>query len=651
MKRCVVSVLFLLILADIVSASTIIGWANVPQTLIIGNMTIDIRDMSSENGALFLLIKNDSLERNVILNVGSWYEFGHLRISLQRSIIGNKNLAYLNITYPVLFIGESVIINGYNITLENAELTKKGASFKLIISNGTSSKVFTKSPIKYGTLEISVIAFPKIFSGYLKLNNSIEFYGHMLSFKNVIIENTSSGYREVVVLESGGVEKEVEVGTSTDIGIYHVVTKELVGAEYLLIEVYVRGADIGVKSIPSFTKRVYEGKDLNIPPYLIRVEKVLADSAYITIRNSCGEVLAKGFINSGNFTSMLYYKGIGIWLTSTGFDSSGGYAEISGIVYPTEIPKVSKISALDVSFTPLTNRSIQYSIFKAKITIKNIGDYTLRNIYVRYTPPKGIGVIGESRFYINNLTAGSVKEYTLLLQSNITGNVSLGKVDVTADVPYELACGGYKAITFYSNSPIVHVTKADVRYVIDISAPSAVNAGELFNITLTVKNLGNVNVPITVKVPLKDFAVVDCDEMTHVDRALISTISINPNESKVYHLALAPINAGDLNLTAMALFKGQIINKKSTVITATAPQIGKHTETVTVTAPGSTNNQTKTNTVTISKTATLTRTFTKTITQTEEIMPLKFKILWWILGFIIGAGVIILIAWIQAKRS
>ncbi|WP_457752876.1 hypothetical protein [Thermococcus sp.] len=651
MSKKFIAITILFLLSQSVAASNIVGWFSVPQTVVIGNYTISLNDISGTDGRLFLSISNESHEKEIVLNAGSYAELGNLRVILHKSIAGERGFVYLNITYPILFVGENLKIGEYEIRLVNAGLSKEKPVFKLTISNGSSTKDFTKSPITFGNLKLTVSPYPKIFSGYIKINQSIEFYGHKILFKDITIENTSSGYVEIVTFESDGVEKSIEVGKDEDIGIFHVVTKDLIGDEYLLCDIYVRGAYINVEILPDFTKKVYEGKEITIAPYLIRVDKILGNSVYLTIRNSCGEILSKGFLYIGNFTSMLYYKGIGVWLDSIGSDANGNYAQIVGYTYPSELPKISKMSVLDVSFIPLTNTSIQYAPFKTKIVVKNIGDFTVRNIYVKYTPPKGIDVIGDNMFYINNLTVGSKKEFIINLRSNLTGKVSLGKIEVMADVPYELACGGYKTITFYSNSPFISIIKADVNYSITIKAPEYVQAGKPFNVTLTVKNIGNVNVPILLKIPLKHFGVINGGNLRYTDTMLYDAISLNPNESKIYSFTLVPIDVGYLNITAVAVFKGRVVREYTTKLkSATHSTI--ETTTVTVTKM---NNTKETVVSTISKTITTTiiKKETKTLTETEtvEIITLKSKILWWIIGLIIGAGVIILIAWIQAKRS
>lgn len=639
-----------LMVSQLVAASSISGWILVPQKIQIGETVIELEDISTIDGSLFVKIQNETTSKEFLLPIGSNVSFNYVTLSLQKSVVGTKAYAYLQIEYPILFEGGSIRINQYNITL--LSVTDKGV--RVMVKYENSSKEFTTQTIEIENIKISLTPYPKIFSGYLKRGSSISFYGHNITLEDVKIENSTDGYKEVVIISIDGTQHEITVGENLDTQIFHIETHSLIGVDYLSLDVYAKGAYIDMQVHPDFSEKVYEGKDAKMGPYLVRAEYIVGDSVYVSIRNNCGQVLSEGFIHSGDFTSMKYYKGLGIVLDSTGTDSNGKYADIIGFLYPEEIPSIKNVSLLDVSLLAPQSNPIQYQPFTAKVIVKNIGDTTLNNVYIRYSPSKGIEVLSGGDYYIESLPPKASKEYTLVLRSNLSGEISLGKVVVTADVPYELACGGYTKVTFYSNSPFSNVTRARIKYLINLDAPSEVQVGKPFEVRLSVQNAGNVNVPVLINIPLeKSFALVSSKYLSYSGESLSDSISLEPNETKEYPLTLVAITPGKFNISAVITFQNRKVAETSQEIIVSVPLQGNYTQTITFTHTVKNNESVHPETITVTQTITQTipKTITMTVNNTIEITPLKSKVIWWIIGFVIGAGIMILIAWIKARSS
>lgn len=658
MKRLGILVVLLLFI-PMVDASTFLGWMTTPGDMRVNGYTLSIEDVSMD-GSIYMEISNGSMTKSFKLYPGDSASFGFAEVFLNKTFIGSRGHVLIKASFPYVLVGEGINFNGYNFTL----LSVDDKGFKARVSDGNVSKDFSSKDFTFGVLKFHVEPYPKVFDGYLERGKSVEYFGHTITFENATVENTTRGYSERVILRVDGISYEVNVGDKLDTREFRIVTGDLKGVDYLKLTVNLKGAYVDVISNPYFEDYVYEGKDVKIGPYMVRVDRVLGNQAYVSIRNECGVEVAGALVEiGGSPVTGIAHGGVEVGVEGVSTDSSGIKAKLLIFFNPVEVPKAGDFPWLDVTLTS-PGSALQYVPFNATLFIRNNGNKELKNLRISYEAPKGVEVLSLPEQFIEELGPRKSISFKLPLRINSTGKMGIGRVVVKADVPYELACSGYTTLSFYSNSPMVEVAPADVLYSLSISVPGSVPVGEPLQGTLKVHNAGNVELPIVIEVPLQSKFALLTSDMAFEKGSLLMEEYLSVNVTAEHRFTVVPLTPGNITLSAKVLFNGKVLTSTSSVVEVLPrqPEIVYVNLTdnktctpeviyVNVTEPCNctTITETKTVTTTVPQVAEVPKIVKENVT--VEVVPLKGKLIWTGIGILVGAGVIILLAWYQAQRG
>ncbi|WP_157255177.1 hypothetical protein [Palaeococcus ferrophilus] len=657
MKRLGI-LMVLLLLVPSVAASTFFGWTTIPGEMTFNGYAVRFADVSMD-GSVFVEMSNGTSSEGFKLFPGDSASFGQITVTLNRTFVGKSGHILAKVSFPYVLEGEGVIFDRYNLTLLYAN--EKG--FKVRITDGNTTKEFSSKDFTFGDLKIHVEAYPKVFDGYLERGKSVEYFGHTITFENATVENITD-YIEKVVLKVDGTPYELNVGDKLDTREFHIVTSDLKGIDYLKLSVNLRGAYIDVLSNPYFEDYVYEGKDVKIGPYLVRVDRILGNQAYVSIRNECGVEVAGGLVDiGGSPVTGIAHGGVEVGVEGVSTDSNGIKAKLIVFFNPAEVPKAEEFPWLDVTLKSPSN-ALQYVPFNTTIFIRNNGNEELKNLRISYEAPKDVEILSLPGQFIEKLGPRKSVSFKLPLRINSTGKVEIGRVVVKADVPYELACSGYTTLSFYSNSPRVEVAPADALYSLSISVPGRAPLGEPLQGTLKVHNAGNVELPVVIEVPLSGRFALLTSDMAFEGGYLRLEESLPVNATEEHHFTLVPMAPGNVSLGARVLFQGKVLTSTSSVVEV----LPRQPEVVYVNLTDNKTCEPKVVYVNVTEpcnctTITETKIMTTTVPQvvevpkivkenvTVEVVPLKGKLTWMGIGVLVGAGAIILLAWYQAQRG
>ncbi|NJE76911.1 hypothetical protein [Thermococcus sp. ES12] len=646
MKKLLVLFLAFMLLPGVAASSSITGWLQFPARVGVYDGDILIKDISLSDGSV--LVYPAGLGMRVVPIGGSilWdgYSFS-FNDALYSSGVSYLNLSY---TFPYLLEGEKLFVGGYEVSLKS--VSEKGGT--LVVSDGETSKEIycaAGKEVSYENMRISLTSMPILFDGYLRRSKNVSIGEWSVVFYNYTVSSENGQLTEIVDIRVNGKQYLAEPGETIDADGLLISTGELVGSEYLKATIRLKGAYLRVKVLPSFDGWLREGKTEKLGPYLIKVDKIFDDSAYVSIMNPCGRVIRSGFITIGNFSSGMYYGGL--LIGSTASRKRDGAMEIHVVAFIDEekVPRVSDVALLNVSFLAPGNAT-QFVPFDARITITNEGPSDLKYVEVSLNLSDGFKALGDYPAYFEEIPKGKSVEIPLKILPEKAGNLSLGNVVVTGHAPYALSCYGVEQVSFSSENRVVDVAPAKIGYLVKVSALNGSVGGEI-PLNVTVINTGNVGLPFTLTVALpKGFASI-AENFTAYGKWLTRTDVLPPNGSRTYSLTVIPLVPGEYEISAGVESHGEVFYNSTTIRVVGEASITPGNSSLGI-SNESTNSTCEPKVVTeVIKVPVPCNESNVTTTLSEEGMSLKDRLIYIGGSFVGGIVFILLLAWIAAKME
>ena len=642
MRKYLFALLFIMLL-PYVGASTFSGYVGIPSTVGIENYTVNIVDVSIEDGSLLLAVDSPNWSGIKKLPLGGTLYLGEMNLTFKRVFIGSNPLVLLSANFPYLLPGQNVTLGPYR--LEIISVTQNGVEVK--VSYGNESQTF-KSSFRFKNLVANISGFFPVYSGYLKLNESFSFDGRTVTFTGAKVENTTGGFIETVFFSYGNETYSIPVGNESEIGPFLVKVEDLVGLNYTKVDVHFLGVSMNLTIVPNEVFSLAPGQTRNVGPYVFRYDYYLGNKLKVSLLNPCQVVLTSTSLVVSNVSTLLYHKGLTVIPLSI---DANGTAQFADFINSEELPSLNKVANVFVSLTDGNAR--QYLPTTLRVQVENTGNVVLSNLTIKFVPGD-VKVLSEREFFLKSLKPGEEKTLELVVIPMKSGNVSAGKVTVTAMAPYELACGGYTLLKFSSNELTLHVEPTELSYSLNVSVPANVSLYRPINLTVFVKNTGKENLPANLTLTVPDgIAMASSGSIFASGSNVVIPLQLSPgNESSVTFVVI-PYTPGKKSFKVAVVSVPGIVNETSFSINVLGGENeGKEppVQTVTVTKT-MTEKANSTVTVTVTKTQTQVRTLTKTTTSGVPYIPFKTKVLWLVVGIIAGAGMIIAIAWYQARSS
>ncbi|NJE47506.1 hypothetical protein E3E35_08875 [Thermococcus sp. GR7] len=623
-----------------VGASSFTGWMSVPGVITLEDTIIELRDVSFDDGSLMVVLLNGSTSNTFIVKLGESLTFGQTRLTYFRVLANSESLVLIKVNFSHVFPGQNVTFGDYTISV----LSVDSSGAKLRVSKGNESKEFTSSDFTFGDIRVKVSAYPKIFEGYLKRGQDVSAYGHILTFSNATVKNTTGGFIETVFFTYKNNTYPIEVGKEANVGVFHVKVEELVGVDYVKVVVNFIGASIDVETVPDLTFMLSPGQTQKVGPYIISYDYYFG-GATVSLRNSCGEVLRSAKLSADPISALLYYGGAAVGLESI---ASNGTATFFAMVDETKIPSVDKVANLLISVS--SDGGKQYVPMTAMVTVQNTGTVDLSNVSLKFVPEGDVEILPGEELFLQRIRPSEKKTFEVKLLSHRSGSLTLGHVEAEAVAPSELACGGYTVLNFRSNDLQVSIEPSNISYELSVEAPNQVPIYHPALIMVTVTNTGDVSVPANLTVALPQGVAVGLDDaFSSRGDIMIAPLSLLSGENVTLSLKAIPYTEGTKEFilrieTPFGIMDSTVLN-----LDVTVSQGNETTATVIETTAVPSNG---TVTVTETYTTTETQTFETTVTnvQTVPYTPTSAKAMWGVLGFVLGALVIIALAWYQAKK-
>lgn len=637
MKRFIAILIFLLVAIPNVSAASVIrGWISVPSDISIGNDTILLKDISPRAGSL-LVSFNDEMS---IVALKSSEKFGDYTLYMGNVLLNEKGYANLSLSFPYLMQGQSLTFGDYGITLDS--VSEKQANIVIRYKNVSKSLTYKGGTVKFEDLSLSLTPMPVLLDGYLYKGVPKSLYKWNITFEDYSVSSEENNLNEFVKIGVNGMEYWVKVGETLETGDLKISIDDLLGSNYLKLKVWLKGAYINAEISPAFYGDMVEGKTTKIGPYLVSIDKIFSDSAYVTIKNPCGMPLQSGLISIGGNTHMISYGGL--YLGALGVQEKDNEKSIRAIIFleKDRIPKIEDTAFLNVSFkTP--EGALQYGTFRANVMLENEGSVDLRYIEINPKISKGFKIVGDYPKYIPLLKAGQRIEFPLTLLPENAGNLTVGNIEVVAHAPYQLSCYGFGEISFSSEVKRIYVNRANPEYRVEING-TAGKVGEPLPLNITVINKGNTRGPYELTLAVPESMGVVGSNFTLYGKWLYFRGELEPGNSVVYPLTLIPSREGTYEVSAV-LKEGDELFQNSTILNVSPVIVEKN---------GSVEIQ---NTSTLKNISTVTETIEKTVTvpkivvqnNTIEVIPMKKKLLFGGGGFLAGMLFILGMAFIAAK--
>ncbi|CAI1493194.1 Putative membrane protein, conserved [Thermococcus nautili] len=644
MKR-LVALLFILLL-PLVGASTFTGYIGVSSTVGVGNYTVTVKDVSLDDGSLLLDVSTPNWSGMKKLPLGSVLSLGELNLTFEKVFLGSRSLVFLSAQFPYVLPGQNVTLGPY--TIEVLSVGKDGVELK--VTYGNESKTF-KSSFKFENLVANVSGFLPVYSGYLKLNESFSFAGETVTFTGAKVENATSGFIETVFFSYDNTTYALPVGNESVIGPFLVKVDDLIGLNYTKVDVHFLGVSMNLTIVPNEVFSLAPGQTKTLGPYVFRYDYHLGNKLKVSLLNPCQVVLASTSLIVSNVSTLLYHKGLTVIPLSI---DANGTAQFASFINPNELPSPDKVANVLVSLRDGNAR--QYLPTTLTVEVENTGNVALSNLTVKFVPGD-VKVLSETEFFLKSLTPGEKKEFKLAVLPMKSGNVSAGRVTVTAMAPYELACGGYTLLKFSSNELTLNVKPTRVEYSLRVSAPANASLYRPVNLTVVVRNTGDETLPanLTLTVP-PGVAMASSGNVFASGSRIVLPLYLPPGNESVVSFVLIPYTPGEKSFKIAVVSVPGVVNETGLSITVlsagtekenqTAPTTFTTTKTITERI-----NSTVTITVTKTQTEIKTKTVTSTTTSSVPYTPLKTKLIWLVIGVVIGAGIIIAIAWYQARSS
>ena len=638
--RKLVALLFIMLL-PLAGASTFSGYIEVPSTVGIGNYTVNIMDVSFEDGSLLLAVDSPNWSGIKKLPLGGTLYLGEMNLTFKRVFIGSNPLVLLSANFPYLLPGQNVTLGSYRI--EIISVTQNGVEVK--VSYGNESQTF-KSSFRFKNLVANVSGFFPVYSGYLKLNESFSFAGKTVTFTGARVENTTGGFIETVFFSYNNETYPISVGNESRVGPFLVKVEDLVGLNYTKVDVHFLGVSMNLTIVPNEVFSLAPGQTRNVGPYVFRYDYYLGNKLKVSLLNPCQVVLTSTSLVVSNVSTLLYHKGLTVIPLSI---DANGTAQFADFINPEELPSLDKVANVLVSLTDGNAR--QYLPTTIRIQVENTGNVTLSNLTIKFVPGD-VKVLSGREFFLKSLKPGEKKTLELVVIPMKSGNVSAGRVTVTAMAPYELACGGYTLLKFSSNELTLHVRPTKVSYSLNVSAPANVSLYRPINLTVLVKNTGEEALPANLTLTVPDgVAMASSGSIFASGSNVVIPLQLSPGNEGLVTFVLIPYTSGEKSFKVAVVSVPGIVNETSFSINVRGGENEGNkqpAQTVTVTET-MTEKANSTVTVTVTKTQTQVRTVTKTTTSSVPYTPFKTKIIWLVVGLIAGAGIIIAIAWYQAR--
>ena len=630
-KRVIV-VLFLLLVAipNVSAASVIKGWVPVPSDISVGEDNILLKDISPRDGSL-LVSFNDKMS---IVALKSSEKLDGYTLYMDNVLLDERGYANLSLSFPYLMEGESLAFGGYRITLNS--VSESQANVLISYKNVSKSFTYKGGNINFESLSISLTPMPLLLDGYLYKGVPKSIYAWNITFKDYSVSSEENNLNELVKIEINGEDYWVKVGETLETDDLKISVDDLLGSNYLKLKVRLKGAYINAKISPAFYGDMVEGKTTKIGPYLVSIDKIFSDSAYVTIKNPCGMPLKSGLISVAH---MISYGGL--HLGALGIQEKNNEKSIKAIIFleKDKIPKIEDTAFLNVSFkTP--EGALQYGAFKARVVLENKGSVDLRYIEINPKISGDFKIAGDYPKYISLLKSGQKFEFLITLIPENAGNLTIGNIEVIAHAPYQLSCYGFGEISFSSEVRSIYVNRAKPEYKVEINGTGG-KIGEALPLNITIVNKGNTYGPyeLTLAVP-KSMGVI-AENFTLYGKWLYLRGKLEPGSEIIYPLTLVPSKEGTYEVSAVVK-EGDELFQNSTIlnVTAISPTI--------IEKNGSTVVQ---NTSTVTETIEKTVTVPKIVVQnnTIEVIPLKKKLIFGGGGFLAGVIFILGLAFVAAK--
>ena len=633
MKKLFIIFLLILLLPYASAQSVFTGWIRVPSQVGIEGKEIELKDISLDGRFLVL-----TPEGNFLVTPGETVNSSIYSLRLISGFVKEDGgYAKLNITFPYILENQTLLLGDYKISL--ISVSDKGARIKLLYKNTSKEILYSGGKIEFNELSGSFTIMPTIFDGYFYKGTNKELYEWTVKFEDFNITEVNGELKEFVSISINGKEHWIEVGKTIEADGIIIEVKDLIGSSYVKVTIKLKGVYATLSISPSVYKEVEEGKDTQIGPYLVRIEKVFSDGAYVTVRNSCGMILKSGWVYTNTLIS---YGGLYIGVEGIKDLKTKKIVTLVGFLENEKIPKPEADVFVNVSLsTP--ERALQFEPFNATVVIKNEGEKDLHFVEILPNLTNGFRIISSYPVYIPELKAKESIRFNLTILPENSGLLKLGSIKVRGNVPFQLSCNGYARISFSSEIRWINVENASPYYLLSIQGSNG-SIGELIPLNITVANKGNTRGPFTLTIALPEHFGIIGDKLTISERFAYITDSLKPGENKTYSFFLIPTKDGEFEVIA-ALKERDYITKNSTILKIEAPtnlQNPKTSEKIGETE--TTSNSTK-----------IVETYTKTITHTEiknttiEVFPTKQKLLFAGGGFVGGMIFILLLAWIAAK--
>jgi len=640
--RKLILVLILLMLPG-VSASTFVGWANLGESVSYGDNAIVVRDVGVD-GEVLIALSTPSGVSYLSLKPGEEEKVGDVKVKVEKVFLGENPMVYLNVTFPPALINQSIKVGRYVIRVKDVTVD----SFEVTVSNGTGEKVY-KDSFEVGGYKVVITPRPEIFSGELKLLDNVTYgdYKITLSGLNMTVVNNKSS--SILDVKFEGKDYWVEEGKYAYVGPFIVKYNgfrcEMKGNlcdPVISLAVLLRGVNVSIAYDPSKVFWLYEGKGFTVGPLIVKLEGLADGVSYIVISNNCGDELYSGTLRANpTVVDSIEYDGIKLGLLETDEDKNGKKGLF--IAFYNESEKPRYLAYLNVT-VKAPERVTLLSPFKVRVSVMNEGNSRVMGMLAKFNPGDGVKVIGRDSVYISSLDPGKSVELSFTLLPTKEGKVNVGKVTVEGPVPYPLACGGLSMLKFSSNSPVVEVEPLNIG--VNISYPVSVSLGVPFEVNVTLSH--NIEGNLTLNLPpgiglLSEGRVSAGSVVLPARNASIKLVAVTPGNYTV-PVTLASHGVKLYNSTISFEVQGEneapavAVTTITKVITKTEEKVSEKTITVS-------KNET------ITKTITMTKTMVKTSEITKTVVGKGRELLMFILGVILGIGIIILVAWIKARSS
>lgn len=643
MKKILALLILVFLLPTVAAESYISGWFKFPAELGPEGFPVIVGDLSIGDGSILIYLGSESPSRMRVLPVGEsilWdghsFRFG--------SGVYVANAGYLNVSYefPYLLVGERLLLGDYELLLKS--VSEKGSV--IVVSTGNESKELncpSGKEVSYGNLRVSLTPMPVLFKGYLERGKGVKIGGWTVEFANYTVSSENEELTEIVRLLVNNEEYFLEPGDTVESDGLIIKVEDLVGSEYLRTTVILKGAYVHVRLLPDFEAWLKEDKTEKIGPYLIRVEKILDNSAYISIMNPCGRVLRSGFVHVGNFSSGIYYRGLSVG--ALGSRQRQGVMELHVVAFLDleRLPQVNEVALINVSFSA-PQKVTQYVPFDINVTIVNEGPSDVRYLEIEPNISTSFKLLGDYVQYIPELKRGEIKRLSLRVLPEASGNATLGNIIVVGHVPYDLSCYGMESVQFSSETLKVEIIPVELDYSIGITASDG-RVGEPLPVNVTVTNEGNAEIPFTLTVALPEGFASIAENFTSYGKWLVRKDKLKPKQTKNYSLLVVPQSPGEYEISVGIESHGRIFHNSTTVRVEGIPE-GQTVGNSTVNETCEPKLITKVITVTVPSNET-----DETQTVLEGGIPLKQKLIYIAGSFFGGIAFILLLAWVAAKME